>query len=152
MRAIVVALVASSGLVLAYLALGGASYAPAKVADPCAARDWRSPSGFQEAAQQIVLSALDGAACDLGVSREQLVLAFESRNSLRRFARRQGIGSAELERILRSGLVRAVDDAAGAGALDPAAAGLLRELARRIPVEALLNLPDLLSALDNRSR
>lgn len=152
MRAIVVALVASSGLVLAYLALGGASYAPAKVADPCAARDWRSPSGFQEVAQQIVLSALDGAACDLGVSREQLVLAFESRNSLRRFARRQGIGSAELERILRSGLVRAVDDAAGAGALDPATAGLLRELARRIPVEALLNLPDLLSALDNRSR
>lgn len=152
MRAIVVALVASSGLVLAYLALGGASYAPAKVADPCAARDWRSPSGFQEAAQQIVLSALDGAACDLGVSREQLVLAFESRNSLRRFARRQGIGSAELEQIVRAGLVRAVDDAAGAGALDPTTAGLLRELAGRIPVEALLNLPDLLSALDNRSR
>lgn len=152
MRAVVVALVAASGLVLTYLALGGASYAPAKVADPCAARDWRGPSGFQEVAQQIVLSALDGAACDLRVSREQLVLAFESRASLRRFARRQGIGSAELERIVRSGLVRAVDDAAGAGALDPTTADFLRGLARRIPVEALLNLPDLLSALDNRSR
>lgn len=152
MRAIAVALAVSLALVAAYLALGGASYAPAKVADPCAPRDWREPSGFQEVAQQIVLSALDGGACDLGVSREELVLAFESRRTLRQFARRHGIGTDELERILRSGLVRAVDDAQRAGALDPTTAGILRGVARRIPIEALLNLPDLLSAFDNRSR
>ena len=62
-------------LVGLYLALGGASYAPAKVADPCAARSWRSPQGFEAVAEQIVLSALDGAACQLHVSREDMVLA-----------------------------------------------------------------------------
>lgn len=144
MRAIGVALVAASGLVLTYLALGGASYAPAKVADPCAARDWSGPSGFQEVAQQIVLSALDGAACELEVSREEIVLAFESRAALERFAREQGIGEDELADLARSGLVRAVDDAERAGALTPTLADLLRELARRIPISQLLELPDLL--------
>jgi hypothetical protein len=144
MRAIGWVVAASVTLVAAYLALGGASYAPAKVADPCAARDWRDPAGFQEVAEQIVLSALDGAACELGVSREEMVLAFASRESLERFAREQGIANDELEDLLRSGVVRAVDDAERAEALDPRVADLLRGVARRIPISELLDLLDLL--------
>jgi hypothetical protein len=75
MRAIACSAAAVLILVGAYLALGGASYAPAKVADPCAPRDWRNPQGLQAVAEQIVLSALDGAACELHVSREEIVLA-----------------------------------------------------------------------------
>ena len=45
---------------------------------------------WQQVGEQIVLSALDGAACKLGVSREEMVLAFASRDSLDRFAREQG--------------------------------------------------------------
>ncbi|HEU6444709.1 MAG TPA: hypothetical protein VFL61_06600 [Gaiellaceae bacterium] len=144
MRAIGVSIVASVALVGAYLALGGASYAPAKVADPCATREWRDPGDFQRVAEQIVLSALDGAACELEVSREEIVLAFESRASLERFAREQGIEEDELADLARSGLLRAVDDAEEAGSLSPTIADLLRELARRIPISQLLELPDLL--------
>ena len=145
MRAIAGAVAVSAALVAAYLALGGASYAPAKVADPCAAREWRDPGGLGEAAEQIVLSALDGAACELGVSREEMVLAFENRDSLERFAREQGIGENEVEEVTRSGLLRAVADAESAGALDRRTADLLRSLARRVPIDEVLDLFEFLS-------
>jgi hypothetical protein len=147
MRAIALTTAAAVALVVVYLALGGASYAPAKVADPCAPRDWRDPVGVQEVAQQIVLSALDGAACELGVSREDVVLAFASRDSLQRFARDHGLSNAELEQLVRSSLIRAVDDAEDADALDPTIANLLRSVARRIPIGGLLDLLDQLQGL-----
>jgi hypothetical protein len=140
MRAIVGAAAAAVGLIVVYLALGGASYTPVAVADPCTPRDWREPEGFQEVAEQIVLSALDGVACELDVSREEVVLAFASRDSLERFAREQEISEEDLDELVRSGLERAVDDAERADALEPTIADLLRGLAARIPVEALLDL------------
>lgn len=143
MRAIVVAVAASLALVGTYLALGGASYTPAKVADPCAARDVVRPGGLQQVAQQIVLSTIDGAACKLGTSREAVVLAFEDRESLDRFAREHGIGNQKLEALLRAGFVRAVDDAQRA-ALNVDTANQLRDIARRVPLTALLDLLELL--------
>ena len=140
MRALGVAVGVSASLVLVYLALGGASYAPAKSANPCAPRDWRNPGGFQDAAEQIVLSALDGAACKLGASREDLVLAFASRDSLDRFAAEHGVTNRELEELVRTGLVRAVNDAQAASAVGGTTAGLLRLLARNVPVDQLLDL------------
>jgi hypothetical protein len=140
MRAVLWATAASVALVAAYLALGGGSYTPAAVADPCAPREWRDPGGFEAVAEQIVLSGLDGAACELGVSREETVLAFESRDSLRRFAREQGVTDEELERIVRAALVRAIDDADDAGALNSTLAGILRSVVNRVPVDELLEL------------
>jgi hypothetical protein len=140
MRAIAGAAAVSAMLIAAYLALGGASYAPAKVADPCATRDWRDPEGLEAVAQQIVLSGLDGAACRLDVSREDIVLAFASRESLAAFARENGVSAAELEELLRSGLIRAVDDAVRAGALDTGIADQLRDIVRRISLVELLDL------------
>jgi hypothetical protein len=147
MRAIAWAAAVAAALVACYLALGGASYAPAEVADPCAPRDWRGPDGVEEVAEQIALSGLDGAACELGVSRERMVLAFGSRAAFERFAREQGISDAELDALVRTGLVRAVDDAERAGALDSTIAGLLRAVVRRIPVDELLDLLDQLPGL-----
>ena len=138
MRAIAVAATAAVALVVVYLALGGASYAPAAVADPCAARELRNPQGFE----QIVLSALDGAACELDVSREEVVLAFSSRASLERFAQEHGDSTEKLEDLVRAGLRRALDDAEREGLLDPRLADLLRGLAARIPVAQLLDLLD----------
>jgi hypothetical protein len=147
MRAIAWATGVAVALVVVYLALGGASYAPAEVADPCAPRDWRDPEGFEEVAEQIALSGLDGAACELGVSRERVVLAFASRDALERFAREQGISDDELEELVRSGLVRAIDDAEQADALDSTIADLLRAVVRRIPVDELLDLFDQIPGL-----
>ena len=140
MRAVAAAAAVSLALVAAYLALGGASYAPAKGADPCAQRDWRDPSGLSEVAEQIVLSALDGTACELGTTREDVVLAFDSRDELERFADEHDIGDDELEELVRSGLLRAIADAERAGALSMALADRLRGSVRRIPLRSLLGL------------
>jgi hypothetical protein len=147
MRALAWATAAATALVVLYLALGGASYAPAKVADPCAPRDWRDPQGFQEVAEQIVLSALDGAACELHVSREEMVLALANRDSREKFAREHGITNERLEQLVRVGLLRAISDAEAADALNSTVADLLRRVVRRIPVESLLDLLDQLPRL-----
>ena len=94
----------------------------------------------QQVAEQIVLSALDGAACELDVSREEVVLAFASRASLERFAREHEVSKEELEDLTRAGLTRALDDAERADQLDGRLADLLRSLAARVPVAQLLDL------------
>jgi hypothetical protein len=147
MRSIAWATVAAVALVVTYLALGGASYAPAKVADPCAPRDWRDPQGVEEVAEQIALSGLDGAACELHVSREEMVLALANPESRDRFAREHGITDERLEQLVREGLFRAIDDAESADALDPTLADLLRGIARRVPVDELLELLERLPGL-----
>jgi hypothetical protein len=147
MRSIAWATLAAVALVVTYLALGGASYAPAKVADPCAPRDWRDPHGVEEVAEQIALSGLDGAACQLHVSREEMVLALANRESRDRFAREHGITDERLEQLVREGLLRAIDDAESADALDPTLADLLRGIARRVPVDELLELLERLPGL-----
>jgi hypothetical protein len=140
MRAIAWSVAAALALVVTYLALGGASYAPAKVADPCATRDWREPQGLAEVGEQIVLSGLDGAACELGVSREEMVLALANRDSREQFAREHGISDQRLEELVRDGLMRSIDDAVEADALNPTIANILRGLVRSVPVDELVDL------------
>ena len=146
MRAIAWSTAAVVVLVLVYAALGGASYAPAKVADPCAPRDWRDPHGTQEVLQQIVLSALDGAACELHVSREDMVLALANTDTRAQFAREHGITTSELEDLVRKGLLRSIGDAENADALDSRVAGLLRGAVERVPLDQLFDLVDQLGA------
>lgn len=124
----------SALLVLVYLAAGGSSYVPAKVQNPCEHRPWRNPQGIGAIAEQFSLSALDGAACELGVTRERLARAISTPRSLERFARRYKIGDAQLAKAIRAGLVRAVDDATQAGVLSPFIATPLREALRRVSV------------------
>ena len=113
------ALAASAALVIAYLVAGGGGYEPTAVADPCAPREWRDPEGVEEAAQQFALSALDGAACELQVSRETLAVALATPESRAEFAAEHGIDDGELEAAVRAGVVRAIDDAERADALAP---------------------------------
>jgi hypothetical protein len=140
MRAIAYTTAAMLVLVGLYLGLGGASYAPAKVADPCATRSWRSPHGFEAAAEQIVLSALDGAACQLHVSREDMVLALANSDRRQQFVREHHITNAELESLVRNGLKRSIDDAQNAGALNATLAGILRGVVGNLPIDELLDL------------
>jgi hypothetical protein len=145
-----VAIAASLALVGAYLAAGGSSYTPAKTQDPCKPRPWRDPEGLQQLAEQFSLSALDGAACELGVSRETLARALATPASRERFTQRYGIDDAELARAIRSGLLRAVDDAERAGALNPLLAGPLRATLRQIPIDQAIELiQNARSLLDN---
>jgi hypothetical protein len=137
-------------LVGAYLAAGGSSYTPAKTQDPCKPRPWRNPEGLQQLAEQFSLSALDGAACQLGVSRETLARALATPAARERFSKRYGIDDAELARAIRAGLLRAVNDAERAGALSPLIAGPLRQTVRSIPLDEAIELVrDARSLLNN---
>jgi hypothetical protein len=134
------AIVAAVALVGIYLAAGGSSYAPAKTQDPCKHRPWGNPEGLDQIAQQFSLSALDGAACQLGVSRETLAQALATTEGRERFTKRYGIDDAELARAIRAGLLRAVDDAEEAGALNPLLAAPLRETLKSIPLDQAIEL------------
>jgi hypothetical protein len=135
---ILVALGAVAAVVVPYLALGGATYKPAEVADPCVTREWRDPGNLEEVLEQIVLSALDGAACELGVSREDLVIAVRSEDALESFAEEHGLTREDAEQAVEDGLVRAVDDAEEAGALPGPIAGFARNAVRSVPPWLLL--------------
>jgi hypothetical protein len=145
---LLVAIGAVAVVVVPYVALGGGSYEPTPVADPCITREWRDPGDLEGVLEQIVLSALDGAACQLGVSREELVLAVRDEASLEAFAEEHEISRADAERAVQDGLARAVDDAEEAGALPPFLAPLARQAAESVPpwllldaLEGLRNLP-----------
>jgi hypothetical protein len=153
-RALVVgSILAAVALVGIYLAAGGSSYAPAKTQNPCEQRPWRNPEGLQQIAEQFSLSALDGAACELGVSRETLARALATPEARERFGERYGIDDAQLARAIRAGLLRAVADAERAGALSPLLAAPLRETLKGIPldqaIELLQNARSLLDGLQS---
>lgn len=130
---LLLALAAVAAVLVPYLALGGASYKPTAVADPCATREWRDPSDLEAVLEQIVLSALDGAACELAVSREDLVLAVRDEASLESFARERGLSRDDAERAVHDGLERAIDDAEDAGALPGLVVSLLRRAVESLP-------------------
>jgi hypothetical protein len=130
-----VAALAAAVLVGAYLAAGGASYEPVRSQDPCKPRPWRNPQGIEAIAEQFSLSALDGAACKLGVTRETLARALATPQARARFTRRSGIDDERLAEAVRAGLLRAIDDAQEAGALSPFLAAPLREVVRQVPME-----------------
>jgi len=146
------AIVAAVALVGIYLAAGGSSYTPAKTQDPCKHRPWRNPEGLEQIAEQFSLSALDGAACKLGVSRETLAQALATPEARERFTQRYGIDDAELARAIRAGLLRAVDDAEEAGALNPLLAVPLRQTLRNIPLDQAIELVNDAKSLLDRAQ
>lgn len=130
---------AVAAVALPYLALGGGSYEPTPVADPCAPRELPQPDDLQTTLELVVLSALDGAACELEVSREELVLALEDEESLDAFAAEQGLSRADAERAVEEGLDRALEDAEQAGAFSGLGGSLLRRALEEAPAWLLLD-------------
>jgi hypothetical protein len=133
-------ILASVALVGAYLAAGGSTYEPEQVQDPCEPREWSDPQTLAQIANQFTNSALDGAACQLGVSREVLARALATPEGRERFSRRYGIDDEKLTRAIRAGLLRAVDDAEEAGALSPLLAAPLRATLQRIPLDQAIEI------------
>jgi predicted MFS family arabinose efflux permease len=129
----------AAGLVGAYLALGGAGYEPLEVADPCEAKPAEQLRARDQILERIALSALDGAACRLRVTREDLVLALASDEARAEFAAEHRISEQELEEAVRSGLERAVDDAHRIGDISSLEAELLDRAIRALPVGTLID-------------
>jgi hypothetical protein len=130
---LLVALGLVAAVLVPYLALGGGRYEPTPVADPCETRERPDADGLAETLERIALAAVDGVACELGVSREDLVLALRSEDTLSEFSEEQGLDRDELEQAITDGLVRAVDDAEEAGSLPGFVAPLVRRAAESVP-------------------
>ena len=147
-RPLLVALGLVAAVVVPYLALGGGRFEPTPVADPCEARSQPDADGLGETIERIALAAVDGVACELGVSREELVLALRSEDALAAFSDEHGLDRDELEQAITNGLVRAVDDADESGALPGLVAPLVRRAAESVPpwliLETLEQLGDFL--------
>lgn len=130
------ALVAAGvALIALELRLGAAGFGQTAVADPCTAEVVFPGDGVDASVQRIVLSGLNGAACELGTTREELVLAF--------VPEAPGVEPIEwdretIERTVRSGLLRAVDDAAARGSIGSVTTLVLRQLIERAPIDWLV--------------
>lgn len=133
--AAVLLMVALSG---GYALAGGLDYKPSAAGDPCTPRQWPSTNGISEITQQAALSALDGAACKLNVSSEELGLAFTSRGRLSEFQKRHGLSDAQIEDAARAGLQRAIDDGEQSGELNSLEAAVLRLAAQAAPIDRLI--------------
>lgn len=130
---------ASLGVIIAYLIGGGASYKPLSVADPCEQRPL-SVLAERGVFEGIALSAIDGAACELGVSREELATALADPTALDAFAEARGIDDEQVVEAVRSGLLRAVDDAEAEGLLNGLIAGLATSAIETVPVWVVLDV------------
>lgn len=137
---LIASILASAALIFTYVFAGGLDFKPTPVGDPCDSRAWSDPSGLEDTAQQIAFSALDGAACDLGVSREELTRAIATPESQEDFLKRNDISEDEFSDALRAGITRAADDAENAGAIDPLVASGIRTAVRVLPVQQLIPL------------
>ena len=147
-RSPLVALAVAAGLVGLYLALGGASYEPLEVPDPCAPRPVAELQERDELTEKLALSALDGAACELQVPREDLVFVIADPSERDEFIAEHGVTEEELDAALEAGLVRAVDDAERAGDISSFEATLLREAAERVPAAQAIDVIEAASGDD----
>jgi MFS family permease len=97
-------------LVAAEFRAGARTYGTRVYVAPCTAPADPFPQGrgIDGTLQRITLSALDGAACKLGTSREELVLSLDRKSP---FGGKVKWTRATLDKALRAGLVRAIDDA-----------------------------------------
>ena len=128
-----VALGLVAAVVVPYLALGGGSFEPTPVADACAPRERLTAEGLGETIERIALTSVDKVACQLGVSREELVLALRSEDAFDRFTNENGIDRGEAEDAIHAGLVRAVDEAEDDGTLPGFIAPVVRKAAESVP-------------------
>jgi MFS family permease len=124
---------------------GGEDVGQYEEADACApAPDPYSGNGFDPTLQRIALGALNGAACDLGLSRERLVLSVAGTPGFERL----DLSGDELEAALEAGLLRATDDAEDRGHLPGVAARVIRGAARVAPLTLLLDGIERLDVVD----
>ncbi len=103
--------------------------------DPCGRRAPYPGQGLDPMLQRVVLDGLDGAACELGTTREELVLSLAPSSATAAIP----WDDETIERALRAGLLEAIDDAERRGSMNAVVALLLRQLVERAPVRWLID-------------
>jgi len=131
---VVLAALLAAALVLVAVELGKGAADPVSpaLANPCRPRPAHG-GGLDATIQRIVLDGLDGAACRLHTTREELVLSLGPGTGFRRRWDRRTI-----EVALRAGLLRSVDEAERRGDVPGFVAGVLRRLVQSAPLDRLI--------------
>jgi hypothetical protein len=120
---------------------GGANYGPNKPANPCIDRKGGPIAPrLEPLAERVVLTGLDESACQLGISRERLVLGLASSKAQDDLVADLGTNRAELAKTLNTGLDKGVTRLETDGEL-PKASALLPDIIDE------LKLPPSLSGL-----
>ena len=103
--------VAAVALIALEFALGTTSYGQPRLADPCTASAGPSGGGLNGTVERFARATLDGAACKLHTTREELVLSFVPSAGTKRIQWSQ----QTIDRALRAGLDRAAHELVGNG-------------------------------------
>jgi hypothetical protein len=128
---LVVLLCAALALLVAELG-AGAAHGGVEVANPCGSRAPFPGSGIDATIQRVVLDGLDGAACRLHTTREQLVLSLDPGSGKRRWSQQT------IDTALRAGLLSAVDKADRRGDIPGFLVPLVRRVVETVPLEKLI--------------
>jgi hypothetical protein len=128
-------LLAATSLIVVEIADGAVDAGGLAVRDPCEPRPPFPGQGLDATLQRIVLDGLDGAACELDASREELVLSLAPRPG----AEPIRWDDETIESAVRAGLLGAIDDAEQRGSLNAIIATILREVVERAPVQWLID-------------
>lgn len=132
--ALVALLAVAVTLIGVELGKGALDYGEQTVADSCETRAPFPGSGVDATIQRVVLNGLDGAACSLGTTREEFVLSFAPETGVEpiRWDR------ATIEKALREGLLRSIDDAEKRDTLPGLLATIMREVVERAPLDWII--------------
>jgi hypothetical protein len=135
-------LVSGVALIAVELGKGALHEPPPKLANPCHPRGGRT-GGLDATVQRIVLDGLDGAACRLHTTREELVLSLAPETGVRR-----RWDDHTIEVAVRAGLLRSLTEAERRGDVPSFLDPVLRRLIERAPIDKLvrggISLSDLL--------
>jgi len=118
---------AAVALIAVEIGMGGINAGKAGLKDPCTTKPQLDEGGIlgsiDAAVQRVALSGLNGAACSLHTSREELVLSFSPALGTKkvRWSRET------IRRALRGGIDKAIHDQVGGGFLGDSLAFVLRE-------------------------
>ena len=127
--------VGAAGLIALELANGAANAGALAVRDPCEPRPSFPGEGLDATLQRIVFDGLDGAACELGTTREELVLSLAPSSGVEQLP----WDDEAIELAIRAGLLESIDDAERRGSLNGFVAVVLRQVVERAPVQWLID-------------
>jgi hypothetical protein len=119
-------------LVVVELANGAMGPVSPAIARPCQQRAPFAGGGVSGTVQRVVLEGLDGAACRLRTTREELVLSLSPSASPRRWSRRQA------EAAIRAGLNHAIDAERRQGHIPGFLVPVLHRLVKETPFDELI--------------
>jgi len=129
---ILVALLVAAVAVVVAEAGESAVHGGVTIVNPCKTRALFLGHGVDATIQRVVLDGLDGAACRLHTTREELVLSLRGGGGSRRWNQRT------FDTALRAGLLRAVDEADRRGDIPGFLVPAVRRVVETVPLDKLV--------------